>query len=71
MPCCRLHQGEFQGAGSGASSHLHTAEGGLWLNHRDPTGTPHPHRAPPPQLHPLGGGPHRRPEAAAPRHRHR
>lgn len=69
--CFPLAQSELQGAGGGASADLHPAEGGLWSDHRDPSGAPHPHRAAAPQLHPLGGGPHRRPEAAAQGHRHR
>lgn len=71
MPCLFLLQCEFQRAGGSASSDLYPAEGGLWSDHPDPSWAPYTHRPPPPQLHPLGGGPHRRTEAATQGHRHR
>lgn len=64
-------QCEFQRTGGSPSTDLHSVEGGLWSDHRDPSGTPHTYRPLTPQLHPLGGGPHRRTEATTQGHRHR
>lgn len=67
---CFVSQCEFQRAGGGASTDLHPVEGGLWSDDSDPSGAPHTHGPPPPQLHSLGGGPHWRTEAAPQGHWH-